>query len=157
MAGKLKKLTAEQAEECVRLYESGLSCGDVSQYFCVSRQSMWELLRRRTTMRPQRKHGESNHFYRGGVSADNAVQHLCEKAISKGILLPLPCERCGENGQMKDGRRKVQSHHDNYNAPLSVRWLCQKCHHEWHKHNKPIRKEVQEELPAVDLICGGFP
>ena len=31
-----------------------------------------------------------------------------------------PCERCGaENGQM---------HHDDYDRPLAVRWLCAACH-----------------------------
>lgn len=157
MAGKLKKLTAGQAEECVQLYDAGLSCGDVAGYFKVSRQSMWALLRQRTSMRQQHRYGRSNHFYRGGDIADDAAQNLCEKAVTRGILFPLPCEHCGENGHMKDGRRKVQAHHDDYNKPLSVRWLCQKCHHQWHKANRPIRKEVQEELPDVDLICGGFP
>jgi ribosomal protein L37AE/L43A len=43
-----------------------------------------------------------------------------------------------------------------------VIWLCQKCHHEWHKNNKAIeRKEVESEpeenIPTVDLIAGGFP
>lgn len=25
--------------------------------------------------------------------------------------------------------------------PLEVRWLCEACHTEWHKNNKPIYKE----------------
>ena len=57
MAGKLKKLTANQAAACVRMYESGLSLQPISEYFNVSRQAMWDLLRRRTTMRPQKRTG----------------------------------------------------------------------------------------------------
>ena len=158
MAGKLKKLTPEQADECVRLYESGLSLGDVAGYFGVSRQAMWDLLRRRTTMRPQLRRGKDNHFYRGGEHQDEAAQNLVWKAIKCGVLVPKPCESCGEAGTFRDGRNKVQAHHDDYNKPLDVRWLCQKCHHEWHKTNTPKRKEVMVEAsPQVDLIAGGFP
>lgn len=41
-------------------------------------------------------------------------------AIRKGILKRLPCEVCG--GIPAEG------HHENYNRPLDVRWLC-KVHH----------------------------
>jgi len=158
MAGKLKKLTPAQAEECVRLYESGLSLAPIAEYFDVSRQAMWDLLRRRTTMRTQRRYGKDNHFYRGGESADDHAQNLLESAIKQGIIYRKDaCEVCGSTAKFTDGRTAIQAHHCDYNKPLEVMWLCQKCHHEWHKGNSPLRKEVQEEIAQVDLICGGFP
>jgi hypothetical protein len=159
MAGKLKKLTPEQAEECVRRYDAGESLGAIAATVGVSRQSMWDLVRRRTTMRPQLRHGSDNHFHRGTGLADEDAHDKVEHAIRSGAMTPLDCcEACGGPGEpYKDGRRPIQAHHDDYNKPLDVRWLCQRCHHEWHCTHTPIRKEVPTELPAVDLICGGFP
>jgi transposase-like protein len=158
MAGKLKKLTPGQADEAVRMYERGLSLAPIATYFGVSRQAMWDLLRRRTAMRPQQRHGKANHFYRGGKRADDQAQNLVETAIQQGVIeRKTACEECGATGTFKDGRSSIQAHHDDYNKPLNVRWLCQKCHHKWHKTNTPKRKEVQVELAKVNLISGGFP
>ena len=51
-------------------------------------------------------------------------------AIKTGKIVPRPCEVCGA--------AKAQAHHDDYNKPLEVRWLCREHHEEWHKHNRPI-------------------
>lgn len=144
-------------DEAIRLYEHGLSVGDVAEFYRVSRQAMWAILKRRgVVFRPQLRYGTDNHFHRG-TSDDDYAQGVVEKAIAKGLLIPQQCELCGESGRMKDGRRKVQAHHDDYNKPLAIRWLCQKHHHEWHKTNKAIaRKEVDDES-AADVVCGGFP
>jgi hypothetical protein len=158
MAGQLKKLTKEQALECVRMYDAGLSLAHIAAYFSVSRQAMWDLLRRRTTMRPQQRAGAENHFYRDGGKADDQAQNLCETAIQQGVLVRKSvCEECGSTGTFKDGRSAIQAHHDDYNKPLSVRWLCQPCHHEWHKTHRPIRKGVLTEVSDVDILVGGFP
>jgi hypothetical protein len=156
---KLKKLTQEQVSECVALYESGKSLGDIGACFNVSRQSMWDLLRRRMTLRSQLRHGADNHFYRGGSYADEHAHDVIEKAILYGKMTQqMTCSECGDSGTMEDGRSKIQAHHDDYNKPLEVRWLCQRCHHEWHKSNAATqRREVPRELAAVDIICGGFP
>lgn len=134
---RLKKLTAEQVEQAKTMYAAGLSLGAVAAYFQVSRQAMWDLLRRRMELRPQRRSGEANHFFRGGATADDRAHDLVERAVLAGILTrPATCEQCLRRpGPFGDGRPSIQAHHDDYNAPLVVRWLCQPCHHEWHQHN----------------------
>lgn len=45
-------------------------------------------------------------------------------AVRDGRLKKLPCEFCGTE--------KVEAHHQDYSKPLSVTWLCRKCHHRLH-------------------------
>jgi hypothetical protein len=41
-------------------------------------------------------------------------------------LKPNPCEVCGDV-------LNVQAHHDDYDKPLEVRWLCRKHHQALHR------------------------
>ena len=158
MAGKLKKMKPEQVVEAIAMYEAGLSLQDVGDYFSVTRQAMWDLLRRRITLRPQKRTGKDNHFHRGGKTMDKRSQHLVEKAIAKGVLIrPATCSECNGDQEYTDGRAGIQAHHDDYNKPLEVRWLCQKCHHAWHKTNKAIELEDDGTLPPADVWAAGFP
>lgn len=154
--GYWQKLTPQAIEESVRMYRRGMSIQEVAEFYGVSRQAMWAHLRKRTEMRPQLRHGADNHFHRG-TKSDHRAQNLVEKAVRRGILAPQPCEVCGATGRMRDGRNKVQAHHDDYNKPLDVRWLCQRHHHEWHRHHKAKPRTEHEEAPTADIICGGFP
>lgn len=43
-----------------------------------------------------------------------------QRALGAGVLRKQPCEVCGEGA--------VDAHHDRYDEPLNVRWLC-RCHH----------------------------
>lgn len=52
--------------------------------------------------------------------------NLVRRAVLSGKLKKLPCEKCGTS-------EKVHGHHDDYNKPLDVRWLCAKHHSEHHK------------------------
>jgi hypothetical protein len=53
----------------------------------------------------------------------------CHNAVARAIrnneLSPMPCVRCGE--------LKSLAHHEDYNKPLDVMWLCQPCHKQRHK------------------------
>lgn len=157
MAGKLKKLTPEKIEQAVKLYTDGLSCADVAAFFGITRQAMWPHLSKRTAMRPRERYGADNHFHRGGDRAVDRAQNLAEKAVEKGLLIPQPCETCGANGRMKDGRREVQAHHDDYTKPLEVRWLCQRCRHKWHAANKAKGRKGVKLESDWSIVTGGFP
>lgn len=151
-------------DQAVKMYEQGMSIGDVAAFYGISRQAMWAILKRRgCEFRDQQKHGEENHFHRG-AKADQRAHDVVEKAIKKGVLVPRStCEMCGGTQTFKDGRNGIQAHHCDYNKPLEVLWLCQKCHHKWHKENQAIPlKEAQgaeevNRLFSVDIVTGGFP
>lgn len=150
-------------DQAVKMYEQGLSIGDVAAFYQVSRQAMWAILKRRgCVFRSHLRYGEDNHFYRG-TQANDRAQNICENAIKKGILIrPSLCETCGEPSQQKNGRSGIQAHHCDYNKPLEVMWLCQKCHHQWHQENQaiPFQEVGFEEvnrLCSVEVLTGGFP
>ncbi len=46
-------------------------------------------------------------------------------AIRDGKLIRKPCEVCDAV--------KTVAHHDDYDRPLDVRWLCERHHKEWHR------------------------
>jgi hypothetical protein len=52
-------------------------------------------------------------------------RHLARVAATDAVkfrrMERKPCEGCGS----ADG---VQKHHDDYDSPLAVRWLCEVCH-----------------------------
>lgn len=50
-------------------------------------------------------------------------------AIIRGKITKEVCEVCGAE--------QAEAHHDDYNKPLEVRWLCKKCHTEWHLAHTP--------------------
>lgn len=156
----LKKLSESDVLAAIVGYEEGMSLADLGHIYGVSRQSMHDLLKRRIQLRQNLRFGSANHFYRGGKKADKRAHDLMEEAIEKGrISNPGICESCGDMGNFSDGRTAIQGHHDDYNFPLRVRWLCQRCHHEWHKRHQPTayKGDPGTRGGEIDIISGGFP
>lgn len=63
------------------------------------------------------------------------ARYTLNNALKRGELERKPCEICGG---------KAEAHHDNYDEPLAVKWLCPKCHAKYHKSMgftaKPYKK-----------------
>lgn len=69
-----------------------------------------------------RRYWKANrHKYLPRIRARQAVN----RALTRGDLERGPCERQGP-----DCRGRIEAHHDDYERPLDVRWLCAKHHGE---------------------------
>ena len=71
---------------------------------------------------------EVNRAWRAEDKRRQAAHTLVARAIRNGSLFRLPCIRCGE--------KKSVAHHEDYDKPLEVMWLCQPCHKQRHKELK---------------------
>lgn len=129
-----EKMTKEQKAEAIEMLKNGASQNSVAQFYDVTRQYIHNICV---------KHGlikKKIHIIRSSehCSLRDRIGTFIRTAIAKGILIPEPCEICGVFGKDERGRRKVDAHHDDYNKPLNVRWLCVKHHREWHHNNEAI-------------------
>ena len=89
----------------------------------------------------EKRYIEKNPELRRTVAIRNARRNREEKPkaayardvvrneVRRGRLKRMPCEVCGA--------AYVQGHHDDYNRPRVVRWLCPIHHTEWHQANGP--------------------
>lgn len=50
----------------------------------------------------------------------NFARYTLRNAVRLGKIQKQPCEICGDP--------KVEAHHDDYNKPFEVRWLCRQHH-----------------------------
>ena len=71
---------------------------------------------------------EINKAWRAEDSRRVVAHSAVSRAIREGRLDRNPCVRCGE--------AKSVAHHEDYDKPLEVMWLCQPCHKQRHKELK---------------------
>jgi len=76
----MAKLSKQEVLEAIILYQDGLSLQKIAEYFGITRQAIWDLLKRRIELRPQKRYGKNNNFYRGGVSAEDKAQNMIKPA-----------------------------------------------------------------------------
>ena len=134
---KSHKISLEQKLDIVSLYNSGVAVVKISEVYSISRQSTYEIIRKFTDIKPNT--GFRNSFFRGGPKRSNAIIKRTKRLLKKHkIVNPETCSVCYQSPKDKRGISTVHGHHDDYNKPLEVRWLCRKCHFEWHRHNMPI-------------------
>lgn len=79
--------------------------------------------------RGNRQDAEYIREYRKANPKKYKAHCVVNNAVRDGRLKQCPCELCGSE--------KSVAHHDDYDLPLSVRWLCQAHHKQWHaKHGE---------------------
>lgn len=60
------------------------------------------------------------------------VRSKTKMRIKRGLLIKYPCEICGN--------KEVEAHHEDYNQPYIITWLCRMHHLRLHGKNMSIMK-----------------
>ena len=92
---------------------------------------------------PQYKEYQKNYTKSDDSKYNEKFRQRARRAIKKGLIIKTDCESCGNPN--------TEAHHDDYNKPLVVRFLCCSCHTTWHQFNKPIqeKKSLKEVLRNI--------
>jgi len=70
--------------------------------------------------------------------------HLVRYALKSGSLKkPLLCSKCGDE-------RKLLGHHEDYDLPLKVKWLCYSCHKKLNHNSLFTPKSAQGRTPHCE-------
>jgi hypothetical protein len=99
--------------------------------------------------KPKNHKGSNNPNWKGGISKNNyhykllqierypekiKARVIAQRAIKSGKLIKKNCEVCGDTD--------THMHHDDYNKPLDIHWLCRKHHREIH-HGMNFNKKTE--------------
>ena len=83
--------------------------------------------------------------YIGYVYSQALAHRLTNAALRSGKLIrPAHCEGCG-------GACCPDAHHDDYAAPLAVRWLCRRCHMVAHPRRRDVTYPLLLEGKTVEI------
>lgn len=93
----------------------------------------------------RRQEWERKRLYSRRDKLKKTVRAITRRAITGGLILPKPCERCGNED--------VQAHHEDYTKPLEIVWLCKLCHGQRHREINEERrkgKKMQHDFILLD-------
>lgn len=86
--------------------------------------SIKERARQRAKEQKRREEGRVGKYKR--IINKNPVHGIVANAIKSGKITKTPCVVCGN--------KRSQGHHEDYNKPLDVVWLCSRHHADRHIH-----------------------
>lgn len=80
------------------------------------------------SLNKKRNHAKQNAAKRKNAPIQHKARMILNNAVAlKKILKPKECSKCLATGQ-------IHGHHHDYSKPLSVIWVCRKCHKDIHDH-----------------------
>jgi hypothetical protein len=123
-----------KCKECYREYAAKYREKNIERIreYDKSRANSWKRKELREAITKKR---------RKEVIGYQAAHSKIARAIKRGLLeRPSTCEFCGKIG-------RVEAHHEDYNKPLEVIWLCPICHRNYHlgkgKNSMGIKRFVK--------------
>lgn len=96
----------------------------------------------------EKNHTQNNKKWRENNPQKVKVHSIVNEAIRTGKLVkPIKCSCCNLE-------KEVQAHHEDYEKPLEIIWLCSTCHSNLHKQ-KRIKNGFQYK-PVKQYIRKGY-
>lgn len=149
-------LSEQDVDYAIELYNSGATIPDIAHLFDFTKQAISQRFKKRGVKRrppvipmtvfeiiEERK--RKNYLTDEEIKKRNKAYLVVAKARQEELLPRKPCAVCGEP--------KSQAHHDDYDKPLDITWLCMACHHQWHNKygrgmnmNPPKSKDALKSL-----------
>lgn len=80
-------------------------------------------------------------FPRPNPTLHSNAKSKVRRALKKGVLVRQPCQHCGSE--------RVEAHHEDYDKPLDVMWLCPSCHQKHHYSSACRHRQLAEQSPEV--------
>lgn len=117
-----KKDKEQFSKDATKIYHEGRSkiCKE-----CRHKQ----YLKAKVTKRYRDRHRVYSKNFQKNNKEKVRAHALLKRAVQKGIVIkPTRCERCSGEFPIQ----KIQGHHEDYNKPLDVKWLCWLCHLKTH-------------------------
>lgn len=100
------------------------------KYYIKNKEKLCEYTKKYRLADPERAKRIAEKVYANSDKRKVKARAILNCKIRYGkIIKPENCEVCKE-------KQKLQAHHDDYDKPLEVKWLCRRCHDLLHRKLK---------------------